>query len=77
MHAKVFSIQIFQYFHQIPPRVCTLVLFIYICVLTAPLPNQFELFGRPLTTANSFLKSIFVFGERDFITPSIEHDGGV
>ena len=28
MHAKVFSIQIFQYFHQIPPRVCTLVLFI-------------------------------------------------
>ena len=30
MHAKVFSIQIFQYFHQIPPRVCTLVLFIKI-----------------------------------------------
>ena len=28
MHAKVFSIQIFQYFQQIPPRVCTLVLFI-------------------------------------------------
>ena len=28
MHAKVFSIQIFQYFCQIPPRVCTLVLFI-------------------------------------------------
>ena len=28
MHAKVFSIQIFQHFHQIPPRVCTLVLFI-------------------------------------------------
>ena len=28
MHAKVFSIQIFQYFHQIPRRVCTLVLFI-------------------------------------------------
>ena len=28
MHAKVISIQIFQYFHQIPPRVCTLVLFI-------------------------------------------------
>ena len=26
MHAKVFSIQIFQYFHQIPPRVCTLAL---------------------------------------------------
>ena len=30
MHAKVFSIQIFQYFCQIPPRVCTLVLFIYL-----------------------------------------------
>ena len=28
MHAKVFSIQIFQYFHQIPPRVCTLALFV-------------------------------------------------
>ena len=28
MHAKVVSIQIFQYLHQIPPRVCTLVLFI-------------------------------------------------
>ena len=28
MHVKVFSIQIFQYLHQIPPRVCTLVLFI-------------------------------------------------
>ena len=33
MHAKVFSIQIFQYFHQIPPRVCTLVLFILIVLL--------------------------------------------
>ena len=30
MHAKVISIQIFQYFRQIPPWVCTLVLFIYI-----------------------------------------------
>ena len=28
MHTKVFSIQIFQYFRQIPPRVCTLALFI-------------------------------------------------
>ena len=28
MHAKVFSIQIFQYFSQIVLRVCTLVLFI-------------------------------------------------
>ena len=28
MRAKVFSIKIFQYFRQIPPRVCTLVLFI-------------------------------------------------
>ena len=28
MRAKVFSIQIFQCLHQIPPRVCTLVLFI-------------------------------------------------
>ena len=28
MHAKVFSIQIFQYFRQIPLSVCTLVLFI-------------------------------------------------
>ena len=28
MHEKLFSIQIFQYFCQIPPRVCTLVLFI-------------------------------------------------
>ena len=28
MHAKVFSIQIFKYLRQIPPRVCTLVLFI-------------------------------------------------
>ena len=27
-HIKVFSIQIFQYFSQIPPRICTLVLFI-------------------------------------------------
>ena len=27
-HAMVFSIQIFQYLRQIPPRVCTLVLFI-------------------------------------------------
>ena len=35
MHAKVFSIQIFQYFHQIPPRVCTLVLFIYIIIIAA------------------------------------------
>ena len=26
MHVKVFSIQIFQYLRQIPPRVCTLVL---------------------------------------------------
>ena len=32
MHAKVFSIQIFQHFHQIPPRVCTLVLFIIIII---------------------------------------------
>ena len=30
MHAKVFSIQIYQYIRQIPPRVCTLVLFIFI-----------------------------------------------
>ena len=29
MHEKLFSIQIFQYFRQIPPRVCTLVLFIF------------------------------------------------
>ena len=28
MHAKVFSIQILQYFRQIPLKVCTLVLFI-------------------------------------------------
>ena len=28
MHEKLFSIQIFQYFRQILPRVCTLVLFI-------------------------------------------------
>ena len=28
MHAKVFSIQMLQYFSQIEPRVCTLVLFI-------------------------------------------------
>ena len=28
MHEKVVSIQIFQYLRQIPPRVCTLVLFI-------------------------------------------------
>ena len=32
MHAKVFSIQIFQYLGQITPRVCTLVLFIIISV---------------------------------------------
>ena len=32
MHAKVFSIQIFQYLRQIPPRVCTLVLFIIIII---------------------------------------------
>ena len=30
MHAKVFSIQIFQYFRQILPRVCTLVFFIFL-----------------------------------------------
>ena len=30
MHAKVFSIQIFQYLRQILPRFCTLVLFINI-----------------------------------------------
>ena len=30
---KVFSIQIFQYLHQIPPRVCTLVLFIKILII--------------------------------------------
>ena len=35
MHAKVFSIQIFQYFRQISPRVCTLVLFIIMRVLIA------------------------------------------
>ena len=29
MHEKLFSIQIFQYFCQIPPRVCTLVFFIF------------------------------------------------
>ena len=29
VHAKVFSIQIFQYLHQIPPRVCILVLFFH------------------------------------------------
>ena len=28
IHARVFSIQIFQYLRQIQPRVCTLVLFI-------------------------------------------------
>ena len=33
MHAKVFSIQIFQYLRQTPPRVCTLVLFIIIVIL--------------------------------------------
>ena len=32
IHAKVFSIQIFQYLRQIPPWVCTLVLFIVSCV---------------------------------------------
>ena len=32
MHDKLFSIQIFQYFRQIPPRVCTLVLFIIIII---------------------------------------------
>ena len=35
-----------------------------------PLPNQFVPFGSPWTIANSFLKSILVFGETDFITPS-------
>ena len=35
MHAKVFSIQIFQYFRQIPSSVCTLVLFIIIIVSRA------------------------------------------
>ena len=29
MHAKVVSVQIFQYLRQIPPRGCTLVLFIF------------------------------------------------
>ena len=33
MHAKVFSIQIFQYFCQILLRVCTLVLFIRIIIV--------------------------------------------
>ena len=45
MHAKVISIQIFQYFRQIPPRVCTLVLFIYVC-------NYFLLFLRLLEFYN-------------------------
>ena len=36
MHAKVFSIQIFQYLRQIPPRVCTLVLFIDLVIMSAP-----------------------------------------
>ena len=48
MHVKVFSIQIFQYLHQIPPRVCTLVLFIIdvrvgweseVCDIPADCPN--------------------------------------
>ena len=37
MHEKMFSIQIFQYFRQIPPRVCTLVLFIIEVVQTGQL----------------------------------------
>ena len=32
IHAKVFSIQIFQYLRQILPRVCTLVLFIFLVI---------------------------------------------
>ena len=32
MHEKLFAIQIFQSFRQIPPRVCTLVLFIIIII---------------------------------------------
>ena len=35
MHEKLFSIQIFQYFRQIPPRVCTLVLFIDVISLAS------------------------------------------
>ena len=39
MHAKLFSIQIFQYFRHIPPRVCTLVLFI----ITVTVENNYGL----------------------------------
>ena len=42
MHAKVFSIQIFQYFSQIVPRVCTLVLFI-LCIISVLPAHLFEM----------------------------------
>ena len=48
---KVFSIQIFQYFRQIPPRVCTLVLFIYLC-------NIFLFFYRVCTSSHCIMVSI-------------------
>ena len=51
MHATVFSIQIFQYLCQIPPRVCTLVLFIIIVlyVLTNATCAEQSFIAIPLT----------------------------
>ena len=48
MYAKVFSIQIFQYFHQIPPRVCTLVLFSIQLILQLLISIKVSIYGYSL-----------------------------
>ena len=65
MHAKVFSIQIFQHFHQIPPRVCTLVLFIRHSsnVWAGVWPVLFKLLSQRYVIVHVLLGRVVTFGQ--------------
>ena len=62
MHAKVFSIQIFQYFCQIPLRVCTLVLFIFLVLnIFCKYGNKISYSGSPLSASLNVLLDLIQY----------------
>ena len=66
LHEKLFSIQIFQYLRQIPPRVCTLVLFIFIvfivfCVFCVDMECMLRCIYMYLQFNNYIVGNIFMF----------------
>ena len=74
MHAKVFSIQIFQYFRQILPRVCTLVLFILQALVDHEYKFMYTYVGWPGSVHDACIFSnsdLYAKGESSELMPNV------